>query len=155
METANPNPNSGEVFRLIYRSRNRITPEHRKTELGDLFSVARSKNKGLDITGALLISGDWFAQTLEGDEDAVRALFATIERDRRHERISVIEDQTVPGRVFARWAMARVSADGEPDIPLIARTGGIVPAAGRGSTPEQESILDIMREATRGDAHAT
>jgi hypothetical protein len=155
MDTANPNPNSGEVFRLIYRSRNRITPERQKTELGDLFSVARSKNKGLNITGALLISGYWFAQTLEGDEDAVRALFATIERDGRHERISVIEDQTVPGRVFARWAMARVSADGEPDIPLIARTGGIVPAAGRDTKPEQESILDIMREATRGDAHGT
>jgi hypothetical protein len=51
--------------------------------------------------------------------------------------------------------MARVSADGEPDIPLIARTGGIVPAAGRDTKPEQESILDIMREATRGDAHPT
>jgi len=155
MDTAHPNPDSGKVFRLIYRSWNRIAPEHRKTELGGLFSVARSKNKRLSITGALLISGDWFAQALEGDEEAVRALFATIERDSRHERISVLEDRTVPGRVFGRWAMARVSADGEPDIPLIAGAGGIIPAAGRGATPEQESILDIMREATRGDGHAT
>jgi len=153
MDTAHPSTDSAAVFRLIYRSRNRITPEHRRTELGGLFSAARSKNKRLGITGALLISGDWFAQTLEGGEDTVRALFATIERDSRHERISVLEDQTVPGRVFARWAMARVSADGEPDIRLIATTGGITPAAGRGTTPEQESILDIMREATRGDAH--
>jgi Sensors of blue-light using FAD len=154
MHTAQPGPGSGEVFRLMYRSRSRIMPERRKTELGGLFSVARAKNKRLNITGALLIYGDWFAQTLEGDEDAVRALFATIERDGRHERISVLEDQTVPGRVFARWAMARVSADGEPDIPLIADTSGIVPAAGRGATPEQEAILDVMREATR-DTHAT
>ena len=130
-------------------------PEHRKTELGDLFSGARAKNKRLKITGALLISGDWFAQTLEGDEDAVRALFATIERDGRHERVSVLEDQEVPARVFARWAMARVSADGEPDIPLIADQDGIVPAAGRGTTPEQESILDIMRQAALGGAHTT
>jgi Sensors of blue-light using FAD len=155
MGTAHQNPGSGEVFRLIYRSRNRIAPDHRKAEFGGLFSVARTKNKRLGITGALLISGDWFAQTLEGGEDAVRALFAIIERDGRHESISVLEDQTVPGRVFARWAMARVSADGEPDIPLIANTDGIVPAAGRSATPEQESILDVMREATRGDAHAT
>jgi hypothetical protein len=153
MDTAKPDPGSGEVFRLIYRSRNRIMPERRKTELGDLFSIARAKNKRLNITGALLISGDWFAQTLEGDEVAVRALFATIERDGRHERISILEDQTVPGRVFAQWAMARVSTDGEPDIPLIAHTSGIIPAAGRGSTPEQEAILDIMREATGGDTH--
>jgi hypothetical protein len=155
MDTANPNPRSGEVFRLVYRSRSRIMPEYRKTELGDLFSVARAKNKRLKITGALLISGDWFAQTLEGDEDAVRALFATIERDGRHERVSVLEDQKVPGRVFARWAMARVSADGEPDIPLIADQAGIVPAAGRGTTPEQEFILDIMRQAALGGAHTT
>lgn len=36
-----------------------------------------------------------------------------------------------PGRVFGHWSMARVSEDGEPDIPLIAQTDGISPAAGR------------------------
>jgi hypothetical protein len=144
----------GEVFRLIYRSRNRIVPERRKTALGDLFSKARSNNKKRNITGALLISGDWFAQTLEGDEEAVRSLFTTIERDSRHEHVSILDEKTVPGRLFSRWAMARVSADGGPDIPLIAHTDGISPAASRGTTPEQESVLAIMREATHGDAHA-
>jgi hypothetical protein len=60
----------------------------------------------------------------------------------------------VPGRLLSRWAMARVSADGGPDIPLMAHTDGISPAARRGTTPEQESVLAIMREATHGDAHA-
>jgi hypothetical protein len=50
--------------------------------------------------------------------------------------------------------MARVAADGQPDIPLIAHADGISPAASRGTTPEQDSLLAIMREATRGDAHA-
>ena len=145
---------SGEVFRLIYRSRNRILPERRKTALADLFSVARANNKKQRITGALLISGDWFAQALEGDEAAVRALFGVIERDARHEHISVLEEGTAPARVFSRWAMARVSADGGPDIPLIAHPDGISPAARRATTPGQESVLDVMREATRGDARA-
>jgi hypothetical protein len=144
----------GEVFRLIYRSRNRIVPERRKSALGDLFSKARSNNKKRNITGALLISGDWFAQTLEGDEEAVRSLFTTIERDTRHEHVSILDEQTASARLFSRWAMARVSADGGPDIPLIAHTDGISPAASRGTTPEQESVLAIMREATHGDAHA-
>jgi hypothetical protein len=155
MGSANPNDDSGEVFRLIYRSRSRILPDRRKTELGDLFSKARSNNKKRDITGALLISGDWFAQTLEGDEDTVRALFETIARDGRHERVSILAEETVPARLFSKWAMARVSTDGGPDIPLIAHTDGISPAAGHGTTPEQESVLDVMREATRGDAHVT
>lgn len=155
MNAANPNRDSERVFRLIYCSRNRILPEQRKSELGSLFSTARAKNKRLNITGALLISGDWFAQTLEGAEETVRELFATIERDERHEHVSLLEALVVRDRVFARWAMARVSADGEPDIPLIANARGIVPAAGQSTTPEQESLLGVMREAILHDAHAT
>ena len=50
--------------------------------------------------------------------------------------------------------MARVSADGEPDIPMIAHKDGIAPAASRGTTPAQEAVLDVLRQATRDDAHA-
>ena len=46
--------------------------------------------------------------------------------------------------------MARVSEDGEPDIPLIARTDGVTPAASRGTTVEQDRVLEVMREAARG-----
>jgi hypothetical protein len=146
-------PEADGVFRLIYRSRNLIPPDDRRTELGSLFSAARSSNKKQDITGALLVHGDWFAQVLEGREEPVRALFAHIERDERHDRVSVLESGPAQ-RVFGRWAMARVSAEGEPDIPLIAHRDGISPAAGRGTTPDQEAVLDVMRQATRDDARA-
>ncbi|HEY2239535.1 MAG TPA: BLUF domain-containing protein [Streptosporangiaceae bacterium] len=146
-------PEADGVFRLIYRSRNLIPPDDRRTELGSLFSAARSSNKKQDITGALLVHGDWFAQVLEGREEPVRALFAHIERDERHDRVSVLESGPAQ-RVFGRWAMARVSAEGEPDIPLIAHRDGISPAASRGTTPDQEAVLDVMRQATRDDARA-
>src|SRR6201990_1568535 len=81
-------PEADGVFRLIYRSRNLIPAGDRNTELGSLFSAARSSNKKQDITGALLVHGDWFAQVLEGDEAPVRALFARIEEDRRHDNVS-------------------------------------------------------------------
>ena len=145
---------TGSIFRLMYRSRNKIPADQRKAELGPLFSTARSNNKKQQITGALLIYGDWFAQVLEGAEGPVRALFATIEADPRHENISVIQSGTAGERLFSRWAMARVSEDGEPDIRLIAHADGIAPAMSRGTSPEQEAVLDIMRAATRGDAHA-
>lgn len=91
---------------------------------------------------------------LEGNEAAVGTLFADIKMDPRHEDVSVIESGRAGARVFARWAMARVSADGQPDIPLIAHEDGISPAAGRGTTPDQEAILDTMRRATRIGAAA-
>jgi hypothetical protein len=146
-------PEADGVFRLIYRSRNLIAPGDRKSGLGTLFSGARANNKKQDITGALLVHGDWFAQVLEGSEEPVRALFARIERDDRHDRVSVLESGQAE-RVFGRWAMARVSAEGEPDIPLIAHQDGISPAAGRSTTPAQEAVLDVMRQAVRDDTHA-
>jgi len=146
-----PTPGSAteQTFRLMYRSRDLIPADIRKVELGRLFTEARSNNKKQGITGALLLSEDRFVQVLEGDEDAVRALFRQIERDGRHDSVSVLESGMVAKRLFARWAMAKVAEDGEPDIPLIAHVEGIAPAASRGTTPEQDQVLDAMRSAAR------
>ncbi|MGY1618649.1 BLUF domain-containing protein [Geodermatophilus sp. SYSU D00691] len=144
---------AGPVFRLMYRSRNRIPAPVRKQELGGLFTQARRNNKERQVTGALLVHGDWFVQVLEGDEAAVRALYARIERDVRHERVSLLQTEPVERRVFGRWAMARVSDEAdEPDIPLIAHTDGISRAAGRPTTAEQDQVLDVMRDAVRSAA---
>lgn len=142
-----------EVFRLVYRSRDLIPPEQRRAELGRLFTQARSNNKQQHITGALLVEGDWFVQTLEGEEEAVRSLYEHIATDPRHEGVALLQARPVQQRVFARWAMAMVAADGEPDIPVIAHTDGLARAARRGdATPEQEAVLSFMREAPKGAA---
>jgi hypothetical protein len=138
------------VFRLMYRSRSLIPAEARRAELGTLFSQARSNNKRRAISGALLVHGDWFVQVLEGEELAVRDLLDRISDDPRHEAVTLLESGPVGARVFARWAMARVSDGEEPDIPLIAHTDGIAPAAGRGTTPDQDAVLDVMRDVLRG-----
>lgn len=142
------------TFRLMYRSHNRIPAQSRQVELGALFTQARSNNKGRGFTGALLLSNDWFVQILEGDEAAVRSLFARIKTDPRHDSVVLLSADDVPDRVFSRWAMARVSADREQDIPLIAHEDGISPAAGRPTTPAQERLLDEMRDAVRGLSQA-
>lgn len=117
--------------------------------VGDL-QVARSNNKSQQITGALLLRDDWFVQTLEGEESAVRRLFAVIESDSRHDSVSLVNTEHVADRVFARWSMARVAEYRDTDIALIAHADGISPAASRGdTTPEQARLLDVMREATR------
>ena len=139
------------TFRLMYRSRDLIDAPARTVALGGLFSTARRNNKALHVSGALLVDGDRFVQTLEGDEETVRALFARIEKDQRHDRVELLTADTVPDRVFARWSMARLGEDGEPDIPLIAHVDGIAPAAGRGTTPDQDAVLDLMRAAARLD----
>lgn len=142
---------SGPVFRLVYRSHSRIGTTERKQQLGEIFSVARSSNKKLGVTGALLINDDQFVQTLEGPEAAVRDLYAKIGKDRRHEHIELLESGDVPDRVFGRWAMAKMAAEGEPDIPLLTNVdkGGISPAQPRPATQAQEAVLDLMRQSLR------
>ena len=148
-ETAAGDP--GPVFRLIYRSRSRIGAADRKHQLGEIFSVARSSNKKLGVTGALLITDDEFVQALEGPEPVVRELYTKINKDKRHEHVELLESGDVSGRVLGRWAMAKVAADGEPDIPLLTNVdkGGISPAQPRPGTEAQETVLAVMRQSLR------
>ena len=138
------------VFRLIYRSRSLAPATERDHGLGDILRVARTNNARLGVTGALLVYDDWFAQTLEGSEATVRDLFKRIRIDPRHDTVELRQEGPVNERVFARWAMARVAEHGEPDIALVATPSGVTPGAARKSSSDQEAILAIMRDATRG-----
>ncbi|WP_375491269.1 BLUF domain-containing protein [uncultured Jatrophihabitans sp.] len=137
----------GPAFRLMYRSHSLIPAESSKAELGALFSVARSNNKKLGITGALMLDAEWFVQTLEGDEAAVRSLFERISTDPRHDDVAVLDTATVPARAFPHWSMAQVSTAGKDDVYLIAHEDGIAPATPRRRSPEQDAALDTMRAA--------
>ena len=57
------------------------------------------------ITGMLISNGVWFVQVLEGDEAAVEACYARIEKDGRHHRPTVRARKPVPQRAFSRWSM--------------------------------------------------
>jgi hypothetical protein len=143
------------VFRLVYRSHSVIPAESRRAGLGEIFTTARRNNKALDVTGALMISDDAFVQVLEGDEPAVRGLYATINGDDRHRDVTLLKEETVADRAFGRWAMAKVADDGGSDIRLLsnAAKGVIValPGADAPATAEQEDLLAFMRESLAHD----
>lgn len=141
---------SDTVFRLIYRSRSCIPDAMAGAEFGAILRVARAKNAGLGITGALMTYDHWFAQALEGPQAAVQSLFARIRRDPRHDSVEVSAEGVVPARVFGRWAMAHVGEHGSPDIPLAVAGGGVVEAAPWSVSAAQEPVLRVLRDLTRG-----
>lgn len=142
---------SQPTFRLIYRSHSLVPGDQTREVLGEIFTTARRNNKRLGVTGALVISDDTFVQALEGDEAVVRDLYATICNDPRHDELTVLEEQLVEGRIFGRWAMARVADNGGADIRLMSNAAKGVIVAARVSdptvTPEQEAVLATMRSA--------
>jgi hypothetical protein len=141
------------TFRLVYRSHSLLPPDGRSAALASIFQTARSRNKQVGVTGALLLTDHYFVQALEGEESVVRALYARIAEDPRHEQVTLIEDRAVGVRVFSRWAMAEVSKSGGADIPLIADAdhGGVTPAAARDTTREQSEVLRVMRNSIGAD----
>jgi hypothetical protein len=74
-------------------------------DLSALLLAAREKNGRLGLTGLLLHTDGTFFQVLEGQAEAVDALYATIELDKRHAQVTKIIREPIPHRAFDEWTM--------------------------------------------------
>lgn len=137
-----------QVFRLVYRSRTTMGSENRPAELDEIFEVSRRKNHELGLSGALLVWQDVFVQVLEGEEAAVRDLYATITSDQRHEQVETLDEGVVSARAFGQWAMAHVSDAEGADLPAARGAEAIDSphAIPRLEDRRQAMLLDLMRE---------
>lgn len=91
------------VFSLVYSS----TTDHdwSRDELVSLLEQSRGWNSEHGVTGLLLYRDCAFMQYLEGEEATVRALFASIRADPRHQDIDLMWDHHTVERRFAGWTM--------------------------------------------------
>ena len=76
-----------------------------KAALLDLLEKARSKNSSLGVTGMLLFKDGNFMQVLEGEQETVKNLAKTIERDPRHKDFTLLVQGTSEQRFFSDWSM--------------------------------------------------
>lgn len=135
---------------LLYRSHSLVPADQTDAEVARILRAARVKNATLGITGALMLYEDWFAQVLEGPEEAVRTLFTRIEGDPRHDSVEVLDRRDVATRSFDRWRMAYVGEHGEADIPMMAVGDTLAEAAAWRPSDDREALLAQLRQATRG-----
>lgn len=99
------------MITIVYASQATHEPEDRG--LLDLLGVARSRNETHDVTGMLLYAHGCFLQQLEGEEAAVDAIYASIERDDRHGRIRLLSRRPVDERRYHGWWMGFEQPDDE------------------------------------------
>lgn len=97
-----------QLYNLAYISKNSITgsPEKIKSEIRDILAAANKNNPKLGVTGALLYSGGYFCQVIEGPQDVLEELFETIQMDDRHKSVTVLHFEPIESRGFTNWAMA-------------------------------------------------
>ncbi len=76
------------------------------SEVASIRSIAETRNAELGLTGVLIFSGRHFAQFLEGPNDKLAIMKASIYRDRRHSDVQTLMTPEIGQRRYGRWALA-------------------------------------------------
>lgn len=102
-----------DLYHLAYISKNSIggTEDDINKQVKSILSTAQTNNPALGITGALLYSGGYFCQVIEGESEALEDLFETIQMDPRHNQVTVLHFEPIEQRNFSEWAMARAGIE--------------------------------------------
>lgn len=98
-----------EFTQVVYASRARVVCD--AAFLGGLLEKARAHNASVGVSGVLLYHAGAFLQVLEGPPDAVATLYAKIERDKRHDRVIILQRRLVSERSFGEWSMGLMKTD--------------------------------------------
>jgi hypothetical protein len=80
-------------------------------QLKEILELARARNAERSVTGMLLYTAGTFFQVLEGDEETLKGLFASIVVDSRHKRVTKIIDEPIAQRDFGDWTMGFAEAE--------------------------------------------
>ncbi len=101
------------VHRLVYYSQNRLkgSAVENAQHIDRILASSRRNNALVEVTGALMFNASFFAQVLEGPQQAVEATFERIQQDPRHGDVSLLSFAPNP-RAFGAWSMAFVGRPG-------------------------------------------
>lgn len=92
--------------RLIYVSESNIEESEADAVIAQIVANSQSRNAQLNLTGALIFTGTHFAQVLEGYKKSIDEVMASVQRDRRHGAVTVVDRSPINERQFSKWAMA-------------------------------------------------
>jgi hypothetical protein len=114
-----------------------------------IVEVALSRNAALDVTGALIFTGNHFAQVLEGPPAAVAELMVSISRDERHGHVDVVETASIAERRFPDWSLAYAGPSVFVDRHIAPLLQG---PTGREASDRAARLIRLMREFATGPA---
>lgn len=92
--------------RWLYISTSRLDGIDSEERVRKIVHISISRNRSLDVTGALLFTGRNFVQYLEGTAPAIEDLKGSILRDSRHENVRTIASGEYSHRRFVTWSLA-------------------------------------------------
>ncbi|MGH6771711.1 MAG: BLUF domain-containing protein [Xanthobacteraceae bacterium] len=98
------------LVRLTYFSCNRLERARGQSAgISEILARSVANNRRDGVTGAFIYDHQWFAQEIEGVEDAISATFERVLHDRRHADVTLVTMQPVPERRYAGLQMAAIA----------------------------------------------
>ena len=91
------------MYELVYHSTS--VPNLTLKDIEDILEKSRENNSKMEISGCLLYYNSEFLQLLEGEKQQVQDLFSTIQKDRRHKHVILLNEDSKDQRVFPDWRM--------------------------------------------------
>jgi acylphosphatase len=135
------------MLSLIYVSS--AVPPLSAADLVSLLKQSREKNARLGVTGMLLYKDGNIMQVLEGPDDAVRQLMATIAADKRHRGVLRLMEWQIEQRHFQDWTMAfqNLSDPGIRNVPGYSEFLDVPLDSGQFRTDPSRAqrLLDVFR----------
>ena len=92
------------VYSLLYVSKTLLEYPGGEAEVANIAEAAIKRNAELGVTGALVSTGTYFAQLLEGPREGVEVLMESINADPRHMQPRIIRTAQEERR-FPGWAL--------------------------------------------------
>ena len=133
------------VLAILYVSTASILEDRREAALERIVEQATSANTRAGLTGALMFSGNRFAQMLEGPSNALDALMERIAADPRHCEVTILFHGAVAKCQFKSFSLvysgSSVFVSRSISLPLA--------RAKRGAPPELENLIRLMVEFSR------
>ena len=109
------------IVQLIYCSHAAMAGDKAgfERDLLDILDRSHACNSLHDITGALLTDGSMFAQVVEGPSATVNDLYVRIMRDKRHNRVLMLQHVLVHVRLFGLWPIAFLRVGALPRVTAL------------------------------------
>jgi hypothetical protein len=92
------------MYELLYCSL--ANPYLVANDISNILKKSLEWNAQHEITGCLLFYNTQFIQILEGDKQAVKELYAIIEKDSRHHHVVLLAENEKEESTFKDWRMA-------------------------------------------------
>lgn len=89
---------------IIYKSKATL----KDINLDELIAQSRLFNQKVGVTGVLITNYRGFIQYIEGPQDKIDTLYASIKKDSRHKEVTTIAEKYIDQRVYSQWSMGHL-----------------------------------------------